>query len=78
MDDLQKSDDLDLLWHALPAMLEAEDEDWALRDVLNAGIAGYTSEDDTPEGLMIRHNPDGTRHLVRINLDGPDTTIRPL
>jgi hypothetical protein len=75
MDDAQKSDDLDLLWHAIPAMLE-EDEGWALRDVLNAGIAGYTRDDDTPEGLLIRHNPDGTRHLVRINLDGPDTIIR--
>jgi hypothetical protein len=77
MDGSQTSDELDLLWDAIPAMLE-QDEGWALRDVLNAGIAGYTRDDDTPEGLMIRHNPDGTRHLVRINLDGPDTIIRPL
>jgi hypothetical protein len=47
-------------------------------DVGVAFRAGYTREDDTPEGLLIRHNPDGTRHLVRINLDSPDTIIRPL
>jgi hypothetical protein len=46
-----------------------------LREVLAAGVAGYTREDDTPEGLLIRHNPDGTRELVRINLEGPDTVI---
>jgi hypothetical protein len=54
------------------------DEGWALRAVLESGVAGYTREEDTPEGLMIRHNPDGTRQLVRINLDGPDTIIRAL
>ncbi len=69
--------ELDQLWNTLPAMLD-QDEGWALREVLNAGVAGYTREDDTPEGLLIRHNPDGTRHLVRINLDSPDTIIRPL
>ena len=74
---MELSSDLEKLWHAIPAMLD-QDEGWALREVLNAGVAGYTREDDTPEGLLIRHNPDGTRHLVRINLDSPDTIIRPL
>ncbi len=74
---MEQSSELDQLWHAIPAMLD-QDEGWALREVLNAGVAGYTREDDTPEGLLIRHNPDGTRHLVQINLDSPDTIIRPL
>jgi len=72
---MERADDLEQLWQAIPAMLD-QDEGWALREVLNAGVAGYTREDDTPEGLLIRHNPDGTRHLVRINLDSPDTIIR--
>ena len=74
---LEQSSELDQLWHAIPAMLD-EDEGWALREVLDAGVAGYTRDDDTPDGLLIRHNPDGTRHLVRINLDSPDTVIRSL
>jgi len=53
MDRREHADELDRLWEAIPAMLE-EDEGWALREVLDAGIAGYTREDDTPEGLMIR------------------------
>jgi hypothetical protein len=75
MDGLEQGDDLDRLWHSVPAMFD-QDEGWALLEVLNAGVAGYTREDDTPKGLLIRHNPDGTRHLVRINLDSPETIIR--
>ena len=71
----EEVDELDRLWRAMPAMLE-QDEGWALREVLEAGVAGYTREDGTPEGLHIRHSPDGTWHLVRINLDGADTIIR--
>jgi hypothetical protein len=71
---LKDSSDLDELWHSLPKLLEL-DEGWALREVLDCGVPAYTREDDTPEGLLIRHNPDGTRQLVRINLDGPDTVI---
>jgi hypothetical protein len=70
-------DELDRLWRDIPKLLE-RDADWALRAVLRSGVAGYTREDDTPRGLLIRHNPDGTRHLVRVNLEGPDTVIRPL
>jgi hypothetical protein len=69
--------DLDRLWQAIPGLLEQGDG-WALRAVLESGVAGYTQDDDTPEGLLIRHNPDGTRHLVRVNIDGPDTIIRAL
>jgi hypothetical protein len=70
-------DGLDRLWRDIPKLLE-RDADWALRAVLKSGVAGYTREDTTPQGLLIRHNPDGTRQLVRINLAGPDTIIRPL
>jgi hypothetical protein len=70
-------DDLERLWQDLPRLLE-QDEGWALREVLEAGVAGYTADDDTPEGLLIRHNPDGTKQLVQINLDAPDTVIRDL
>ena len=69
--------DLDRLWHSIPQQL-AEERGDALRDVLAAGVPGYTREDDTPAGLLIRHNPDGTRQLVRLNVDGPDTVIRAL
>ncbi|HWK43104.1 MAG TPA: hypothetical protein VNT30_00180 [Stellaceae bacterium] len=74
---LDQADELDKLWHSVPKLLE-QDEGWALREVLEAGVAGYTRDVDTPEGLLIRHNPDGTRQLVRIHLDGPDTVIRAL
>lgn len=68
---------LEALWRSIPALLEAE-EGWALRQVLASGVAGYTRAPDTPEGLLIRHNPDGTRQLVRVHPDGPDTIIRDL
>jgi len=74
---LDQANELDGLWRSIPELLE-QSEAWALREVLDAGVPGYTREDDTPEGLLIRHNPDGTRQLVQINLDGPDTIIRAL
>jgi hypothetical protein len=52
----EKLNELDRLWKNIPKLLD-QDEGWALREVLAAGVA------------------DGTRHLVRINLDGPDTII---
>ncbi len=69
--------DLDRLWHSITQRL-AEENGNALRDVLAAGVPGYTREDDTPAGLLIRHNPDGTRQLVRLAIDGPDTVVRDL
>ena len=78
MSAIEPANDLDALWNAIPTLLEQQEENWALREVLDAGVAGYTRDFDTPEGLMIRHDPDGSRHLVRINLDGPDTVIRRL
>jgi hypothetical protein len=70
------TDELDTLWRSIPKRLEEEEDGWALREVLEAGVSGYTREDDTPAGLLIRHNPDGTRQLVRLNIEGPDTVIR--
>ncbi len=78
MSAIKPANDLDALWNAIPSLLEQQTADWALREVLDAGTAGYTRDSDTPEGLMIRHDPNGARHLVRINLDGPDTVIRRL
>jgi hypothetical protein len=78
MTDADPADDLDPLWESLPKFLENAGDDWALREVLDAGVAGCTRDDDTPEGLMIRHNPDGTRQLVQVNIDSPDTVIRAL
>ena len=78
MSAIKPANDLDALWNAIPTLLEQQAADWALREVLDAGTAGYTCDEDTPEGLMIRHDPNGTRYLVRINLDGPDTVIRRL
>jgi hypothetical protein len=74
---LDQPNELDRLWQIMPKLLE-QGGGWALREVLAAGVAGYTREDDTPDGLLIRHNPDGSRQLVQINLDGPDTIIRAL
>lgn len=70
--------DLDTLWESLPALIEQAEEDWALKAVLASGIAGYTREHSMPRGVMIRHEPDGTRHLVRINWNAPDTVLRTL
>jgi hypothetical protein len=52
-------DDLGAFWDSLPKLLEEDEEDWALREVLESGVVGYTREADTPEGPLIRHNPDG-------------------
>jgi hypothetical protein len=75
MEEVVQTDELEGLWQAIPTLLD-QDDGLALREVLNAGGTGYTREDDTLEGWMIRHNPDGTRQLVRINLDSADTPIR--
>jgi hypothetical protein len=70
--------DLDALWESLPSLLEQSEDDWALKAVLADGVAGYTREHSMPRGVMIRHNPDGTRELVRINWNAPDTVLRTL
>lgn len=57
---LDQPNELDRLCQNIPKFLE-QDGGWALREVLAAGVAGYTREYDTPGGLLIRHNPDGSR-----------------
>lgn len=68
---------LDRFWNDLPRLIE-QDEGSAVQELLAKGICAYYGEDDIPEGLLIRENPDGTRQLVRINFDGEDTVIRDL
>lgn len=46
---VEQPNELDRLWHTIPKLLE-HDEGWALREVLNSSVAGYTREDDTPRG----------------------------
>jgi hypothetical protein len=74
---IDEPNELDELRQSFPALLERE-AGWAPHEVLDAGVAGYTCDHNMPEGHMIRHNPDGTRQLVQINLDGPDTVIHAL
>ncbi len=72
-----QEDHLDRFWNDLPRLIE-QDEGGAVKELLAKGIPAYYSEDDTPDGLLIRENPDGTRQLVRVNFDGDDTIIRDL
>jgi len=72
-----QGDDLDRFWHDLPRLIE-QDDGRAVKDLLAKGISAYYSDDETPDGLLIREQPDGTRQLVRVNFDGDDTVIRDL
>ncbi|PKU26080.1 hypothetical protein [Telmatospirillum siberiense] len=72
-----QEDDLDRLWNDLPRLIE-QDDGYAVKELLAKGIPAYYSEDDTPEGLLIRENPDGTRQLVRVSFDGDDIVIQNL
>jgi len=49
----------------------------AAKELLAKGIPIYYSEDDTPEGLIIKEYPDGKRELVRFRRDG-DEVIKTL
>jgi len=69
-----QDDDLDRFWNDLPNLIE-RDDGRAVKDLLSKGIAVYYSDDDTPAGLLIREQPDGTRQLVQINFDGDDTVV---
>jgi hypothetical protein len=72
-----QDDDLDRFWNDLPRLIE-QDDGRAVKDLLAKGIAAYYSDDETPAGLLIREQPDGTRQLVRVNFDSDDTVIRDL
>lgn len=69
-------DPSDAMWAAIEhaAMY---DDGAAAQSHLDAGRAIYYSEPDTPEGVIIKHYPDGHRELVRF--DGADeVVVRPL
>jgi len=72
-----QDNDLDRFWNDLPRLIE-QDDGRAVKELLAKGIAAYYSDDETPDGQLIREQPDGTRQLVRVNFDGDDTVIRDL
>lgn len=69
-------DPSDRLWHDLAAGVR-RDDGAAARTHLAAGRPIYYSEDDTPDGLLVKRHPDGRRELVRFNPSG-DVVIRAL
>lgn len=57
----------------LAAILEdaaLNDDGEAARSHLEAGFPIYYSEDDTPDDAIIKEYPDGSRELVRVDIDG--------
>ena len=64
------------LWDVITRGLE-RDGDLAAREHLVAGRAVYHTDDDTPDGLLIKRHPDGRRELVRYRRDG-DEVVRAL
>ena len=48
----------------------AEDDVASIRALFAKGVPIYYEEDDTPEGLLIKHYPDGCRELVRFRPGG--------
>ena len=70
---VKPGDDTDL-WDIIAAGLE-RDGDFAVREHLAAGRPVYYTDDDTPEGLLIKKYPDGRRELVRYFREG-DEVVR--
>lgn len=64
------------LWDVIARGLE-RDGDFAVREHLAAGRPVYYTDDDTPDGLLIKKHPDGRRELVRYRRDG-DEVVRAL
>lgn len=48
------------------------DGDLAVREYLAVGRRVYCTNDDTPDGLLIKRHPDGRRELVRHRRGGDD------
>ncbi|MAO54723.1 MAG: hypothetical protein CMM61_03370 [Rhodospirillaceae bacterium] len=64
------------IWKAIRRAAKTDD-DTAARERLAAGFPIYYSEDDTPDGLVIKRHPCGRRELVRCDPAG-DQVIRVL
>ncbi|MDV3469851.1 hypothetical protein RZA67_14090 [Stenotrophomonas sp. C3(2023)] len=63
--DNDKPDLSDRLWQDLLVEVQ-KDPGEAARAHLQAGRPIYYSEDDTPEGLLIKKYPDGRKELVKL------------
>tara|TARA_B100000965_G_scaffold315202_1_gene275388 strand:+ start:1714 stop:1974 length:261 start_codon:yes stop_codon:yes gene_type:complete len=72
--DVPDHDPSDALWNAIRRACK-KDDDTAARERLAAGLLIYYSEDDTPDGLVIKRHPCGRRELVRCGPAG-DKVIR--
>lgn len=70
------SGNLDRLWNDLVRGVH-QDDGAAARAHLEAGRAVYYSEDDTPDGLLIKKHPGGRCELVRFDEAG-DVVVREL
>lgn len=57
------------IWQLISDGIE-RDGDRVARSHLAAGFPIYTSQPDTPAGVVIREMPDGTRQLVRFDAAG--------
>lgn len=68
--------ELDQLWRTLETGIR-HDNGSAARSHLKAGRPIYYSEDDTPDGLLIKKHPCGRRELVRFDEAG-DLVMREL
>ena len=64
----QLTEDDPEFWEEFEAELVAMDDSEARRH-LAAGRPVYICEEDTPEGCVIKINPDGRRQLVRHSRD---------
>ncbi|WP_447578731.1 hypothetical protein [Achromobacter kerstersii] len=51
------------------------DEGSAVREHLAAGRSIYYREENTPAGLVIRRNPDGSRQLVKFTAERTELVI---
>ena len=71
-----RADDPEDLWDVIRDGLE-RDGDLAAREHLAAGRPIYYTDDDTPDGLLIKKHPDGRRELVRHRREG-DEVVREL
>lgn len=68
------ADPSDTIWREMGRTLRKGDGS-AANARLAAGYPIYYSEDDTPAGLVIKENPDGSRQLVRCDPAGDEVIL---